>query len=601
MEIITQLKALSLTLAMALGMLLPATMYAQGGNDNMFQVENAFSGNRDIATTWVLINNGIGQSEAPLGSGLLILGAAGAGYVLAKRRHSRKGMTLVLALALMLSTTQCKKNVGTISDAATNGVYITLNVGGDEKVGVDPTNGGSNDYAKVTWETDDVIYVGNNGAYCGFLKYDGEKFAGTINPTSGDDADYLHFYFMGNKGPEGNPTGNYSITDQTEKYPVISYGRSTSLYQQGRTEYSTTLFNKCAIVKFTTTDIDADITITGMNNMVSVDFSKNNGADDPVNPFTYTKDGEGSIKLHKESNTERWAILLPQDEVTTATASAPNYVTESAFTIPEIAANTYHSFGVTVTLAKLPYIDAYFSVSDTKTVKFSRGNLQYKEGEGWRFASNQYDYVGSWNSSSWVDLFGWGTWSGTSEQWSPLNTSDDPKNYSWNGDKYFQGSIGGYSNWYTLTEGEWIYLLRERPTGVTVNDTKNARYTEATININGNPVNGVILFPDNYAGGTPSGVTWGSINISSIWSTRCTTAGWSSLEAAGCVFLPAAGYRYGTDFYKAGLYGIYWSSTDNGDKDAFHLYFYSAFMDPLSYSNRYRGCSVRFVIIVGTN
>ena len=106
-----RLKTLVLFGVMALGMLLPATMYAQGGNDNMFQVDDAFSGNRDITTTWVLINNGIGQSEAPLGSGLLILGAAGAGYVLAKRRHSRKGMTLVLALALMLGMTQCKKNI----------------------------------------------------------------------------------------------------------------------------------------------------------------------------------------------------------------------------------------------------------------------------------------------------------------------------------------------------------------------------------------------------------------------------------------------------------------------------------------------------------
>lgn len=70
-----------------------------------------------------------------------------------------------------------------------------------------------------------------------------------------------------------------------------------------------------------------------------------------------------------------------------------------------------------------------FSVSDTKKVRFSQGNLQYRAStQTWRFATNQYDFVGN-NSggnvyengikctnaligdsySGWIDLFGWGT------------------------------------------------------------------------------------------------------------------------------------------------------------------------------------------------
>ena len=154
-----------------------------------------------------------------------------------------------------------------------------------------------------------------NGAYCGYLTYDGSNFGGTITPTSGDDGDYLHFYFMGNKGPVGSAPSSVYISDQTSKYPVISYGRSTSLYNSGTTSYSATLYNKCAIGKFTISGVDTDkaITITGMKNTVSVDFSKN-GTGDVVNPYTYTKTGSGEIRLHAESNTVRWAILLPQDE-----------------------------------------------------------------------------------------------------------------------------------------------------------------------------------------------------------------------------------------------------------------------------------------------
>ena len=94
---------------------------------------------------------------------------------------------------------------------------------------------------------------------------------------------------------------------------------------------------------------------------------------------------------------------------------------------------------------------------------------------------------------------------------------------------------------------EWWYMLRSRP-------TDNRSYTRAVINTDGTPVNGIILFPDYYDGGTPAGVTtWGNLMNSYSASTfdngaKCTIAGWEALEAAGCVFLPAAGYRDGNTY-----------------------------------------------------
>ena len=75
-------------------------------------------------------------------------------------------------------------------------------------------------------------------------------------------------------------------------------------------------------------------------------------------------------------------------------------------------------------------LPGYFSVSETKTVAFSQGNLQYQAAPTptWRFATNQWDVVGSADFGNvyvdevkcnnaliaddytgWIDLFGGGT------------------------------------------------------------------------------------------------------------------------------------------------------------------------------------------------
>lgn len=559
----------------------------------------------------------------------------------------KKLTVLAAALVLTLGLAQCKKEQ-TPTNNATEGVFITLNVGGGastsstadgSRVIVDPDGHQDPDYATVDFEAGDVIYVGNNGSYCGYLEYDGQtnQFAGSVNPTS--EADYLHFYFMGNKGGNDEPT-SVCITDQMSKYPVISYAHSTALYNAGTTSYSARLLNHCAIVKFTTTDLPqtTDITITGMNNTVAVNFGANNAATSATgDPYTFSSTSNGEITLHAESKTERWAIMLPQGEVATATASAEGYATESAFTVPAIAANDYKAEGIGVELvATAPTtpagaINGLFSVSATQQVYFSQGNLQYQGStDTWRFAENQWDYVGnaagntapSDTQAEWIDLFGWGTsgindytpiatcwqpWSTstTNDQYNPygstttnLNSESGKADWGYNaisngGNQ--AGDIPGRIAWRTLTKDEWVYLFNSRATGKTVNGTSNARYTEATINTDGNSVNGIILFPDGYSGPTSStdGITFGTINSSSAWGTKCTSAGWQTLEAAGCVFLPAAGNRNGTSVSNAGSYGYYWSSAFRNSSTAYYLYFRSSFVDRQNYSDRYRGFSVR--------
>ena len=251
-----------------------------------------YSGNRDgggISNQTFELETG-GPSTpteaAPIGSGLLILTAAGAGYTIVRRkRNSKHGSALLLAFALLLGMTNCKKTDETITQPETNTVQITLDIISDSRVNINTGTG------VVTFGTGDRINVGNNGKYCGYLVHDGSKFTGNIAPTSTDD--YLHFYFMGNRSPYNNdPVPNSTttfdifISYQTSGLPLISYAPSTIKYTAGTTSYTAMLRNYCSLVKFYTsesipTNYDIELMDNGhyvIKNKVIVNFTANNVA-----------------------------------------------------------------------------------------------------------------------------------------------------------------------------------------------------------------------------------------------------------------------------------------------------------------------------------
>ena len=76
-----------------------------------------------------------------------------------------------------------------------------------------------------------------------------------------------------------------------------------------------------------------------------------------------------------------------------------------------------------------------------------------------------------------------------------------------------------------------------------------------------------------------------------------TSDDWSKMEAAGCVFLPAAGYRSGSSVLNAGLVGNYWSSSphDSNAGYAYDVNFGSSYLIPAYGCYRYFDQSVRLV------
>ena len=236
--------------------------------------------------------------------------------------------------------------------------------------------------------------------------------------------------------------------------------------------------------------------------------------------------------------------------------------------------------------------EPYFSVSETQKVTFSPGNLQYHPANNeWRFAPSQLDYIGDANSNcsstynGWLDLFGWST-SATNFG---VSTSTDENDYSGSFVDWGTNTIGNDApnTWRTLTYDEWEYLLKTRP---------NASSLKGVAEVNG--VNGLVFLPDNWV--YPEGITFKSgfhssdgVDYYAAYQTF-TADQWSMLEAAGAVFLPAAGRRVGWRVYDVQYGGYYGSATGDGSYLALRLDFDSGAAN-MYYCDCYGGQSVRLV------
>ena len=260
-------------------------------------------------------------------------------------------------------------------------------------------------------------------------------------------------------------------------------------------------------------------------------------------------------------------------------------------------------------------IDGKFSVNNNgDQVCFSQGNLQYRASTNtWRFAENQFDYIGEANSNvaqsygGWIDLFGWGT-SGYNHGavcYQPWSTSENNSDYYAYGSSYnnLNNQTGqadwGYNaisnggnqtdQWRTLTKEEWKFLFNTRST------SSGIRFARAKVN----NVNGVILLPDDWSSACYTLNNTNNTNAS-FSSNIITLSSWNVLEANGAVFLPTAGFRDGTFVYGGGTYGGYHTATYLNSDGVYDLYIGSSYLLVEGTCPRSNAQSVRLVCAVPT-
>ena len=400
----------------------------------------------------------------------------------------------------------------------------------------------------------------------------------------------------------GNGTGNfnYSFTDLTDNttYYIRSYATNSVGTAYGSTiNFTTTEITAPTVAATTATNVSYTSVTLGGN------ITNDNGATVTERGVCYSTSTNPTISNSKKavgSGTGSFSI-----NITELNKKVTYYARAYAIN----SKGTSYGSVVSFTTALVGVIQGVFSVSATKKVYFSQGNLQYQASTGtWRFAEHQYDMIGNDNAnipssySGWIDLFGWGTsgWNSGANAYQPYSTSENASDYYPGGDDS-NHLTGGYANadwgvynkisnggnqageWRTLTKNEWNYLIYTR-----ANASSKKGY--ATVN----NVTGLVLLPDDWT--LPTGVTFTSGASGSFAINTYSASDWSKMEANGAVFLPAAGYRNGTVVSVVGYEGDYWSSVADLGYSALYLCFYSDhdYVDT-GYNRRSEGNSVRLV------
>lgn len=436
---------------------------------------------------------------------------------------------------------------------------------------------------------------------------------GTLTGSPANDDDVMIIYpSSAADGTTGNVKADLlaaqdgTLATIAEKYDVrkgagtLNVGATATLYG------NVSLTNQFAIVKFTIKNSDGSATID-------------------VRPLTINI-GPQNYVITPASATSELYVALPAVSSQTvkflATSSDGETKYNCSKAVVSFTANNYYQ---SILKMNPGVLHGKFAINASgDKVYFSQGNLQAvcasaddngntQELWTWRFAANQWDYIGAATANNaingngsvsvagTVDYFGWVGASSTVLTTAPamygisnsLTGNDYGTKKSSEGEtlKSDWGNVtitnGGTYIWRTLTGDEWDYVFSTRPSS-TVNSTTNGRYAKATV---AGKV-GVILFPDSYT--HPSDVTApisvndeGAAYDANIYDANA----WCKMESAGCVFLPAAGTKY-----SASDLGYYWSSTPgDNNNSAITLSFGPGYITTKADTDRYYGRSVRLV------
>lgn len=540
-----------------------------------------------------------------------------------------KQMTWIITTLLVGILAGCNTEEPFMDELVTTSHIVTITAGSEDNA----TKAAISDALAFTWTTGDQIAVHTTDGYktsSALTSGDSPSATFTVDLGEGTRQNYAVY-------PASAALASYATAENLRVHYADTYSYNSNadfspmvMIAKGNAPGTNLSFKHVgALVRMTVNNIPPEATKLTFTFQYKVtgDFPVSNPDTDAPDVTTTTSESDNVVTFHLPDHAGTWwdgkvfNIPVPNDVTGSVTVAAYNGSTKiyemSRSGLPALV----RAKG-TKKIIDLPK----FSVSESKIVAFSPGNLQavmkdaLTDGKAgikeWHFAPNQYDYIGAAPGNSVIDGNGTTSQAGCMVDlfhWSTMDTEDYGLNNSgtiqtgsfrdWGANIIKDGDVTyNAGTWHTLSINEWSYLFDSRTTSSSGlpsgSNSATARYTKATVC----GKNGIILFPDVYY--HPSVTISGSPEYntaSAAYSTFVVSsdADWIRMEKSGCVFLPASGYRHGNpsnSFTSVGLDGYYWSSDGSGSNYARYVYFSSGGL--LSYTNngwRTFGYSVRLV------
>lgn len=523
---------------------------------------------------------------------------------------------------------------GCTKDEAENGVSsldkiilgdVSFSSSNNEKLHLDPST-----YNRLLYDENDVIYVNGVPFTLHYVTDHWEAHSST-GSVSNDEGYFNIAYADGlvaNSYTSNAPNYTFDISNNvSEAWWEPEFGAPTSgIVLAGSTDNNVvTLTPCCAIIRldpdgevydqvqigfeYNTRDANNKVVRNGVistsdgtiqSGSSYLDAAANGGAgefitmkyySDGVNSFYYA----GVPLLGNSINTKIWILAKDgETHIQNVTSNFVNIYKGHVYSVKLRPGGGYlGSFDDNGAMAH-----GRFTInSGGGTVKFSRGNLQYRPSINlWRFAPTQNAIRGVENEgvtsefAGWIDLFGYGTSGKGNPSFAPytrsMNNADyfsgnisDNYNYDWGNNSIVDPTSNQTSTyaWRTLTQDEWNYLLNTRT-------NHGSKWGYATVAGR----EGMVILPDSWT--LPAQCSFTPYQSGGSYTTNTyTTETWERMEVAGAVFLPTTGNREGTAYNENGE-GDYWTSTGGV---SLQLYGYAPAVN--NYYSRFVGCSVRLV------
>lgn len=291
-----------------------------------------------------------------------------------------KKIMIFAAFAALLSVASCQKEA---VDNSVESPVFTATIAGDSKTTLNLSDG------KIAWESNDEITVKDAASATAIYKI------ASIDPATGKAT------FVIKDGQTALGVGPYSATYGAEPSTSQTYSETAGkLYMTApATETNSFTFTvACGLMKLNLTKAGESV------KSVAVTGTPNGGSE-----TTYTLNCSTAVSIELGAN---FCVALPDgsytkivitnssDEVCTLDANSPVVVTNNHIRPVKIEESKI-TFQANIPEGALSGV---FSVSPTKKVRFSKGNLYYN-GTDFKFENNQYTRS-TWQESH-VGLFYW--------------------------------------------------------------------------------------------------------------------------------------------------------------------------------------------------